>query len=66
MVDETILRLPAVMERTGLSRSSVYKLIAEGRFPKQVRLSKRSVGWLQSELNSWVRQQIVDSRNPED
>ncbi len=45
-----ILRLPEVLERTGMARSSIYLWIEEGRFPKQASLGARSVGWLESEI----------------
>ena len=59
----TILRLPAVKVRTGLSRSSIYLRISEGRFPKSVSLGGRAVGWIESEINVWLNQQIDNSRN---
>jgi prophage regulatory protein len=40
-----ILRRPEVQRRTGLSRSTIYGLMAEGLFPRPVRLGKRAVGW---------------------
>jgi len=46
----TILRLPSIKARTGLSRSSVYLRIAQGVFPKPVSLGGRSVGWPASEV----------------
>lgn len=57
-----ILRLPAVKARTGLSRSTVYLRISEGRFPKPVSLGGRAVGWIEAEINDWVTQQIKNSR----
>jgi prophage regulatory protein len=51
-----ILKLPTVKERCGLSRSSIYAFAKEGKFPSPVKLSKRSVGWLESEINSWLEQ----------
>jgi prophage regulatory protein len=50
----TVLRLPAVKHRTGLSRSSIYKFVAEGCFPQPVRLGARSVGWLEAEIDEWL------------
>jgi prophage regulatory protein len=50
----TVLRLPAVKSRTGLSRSSIYKFAAEGRFPRPICLGARSVGWLEEEINEWL------------
>lgn len=49
-----INRLPATIEQTGLSKSTIYKLIKEGKFPKPLKLSKRSVGWRQSDLDNFL------------
>jgi prophage regulatory protein len=59
---ETILRLPAVRERVGLSRSTVYEAIAKGRFPKPIKIGARASGWLSSEIDEWLRLQIERSR----
>jgi len=61
----TILRLPAVKARTGLSRSTIYLRIAEGSFPKPVSLGGRAVGWIEAEVNDWLKQQIEASRQAE-
>ena len=53
------LRLPEVMARTGLSRSTIHVWAAEGRFPKPVPLGERSVGWIESELEEWLRDRIA-------
>ncbi len=58
----TILRLPAVKQSTGLSRSTIYLRVAQGTFPRPVSLGGRSVGWLEHEVDEWVRQRIVESR----
>ena len=58
-----ILRLPEVKDRTGLSRSTVYLRISEGRFPTPISLGgRRAVGWLESEIENWLEQQIQNSR----
>ncbi|MCG7983779.1 helix-turn-helix transcriptional regulator [Candidatus Thiodiazotropha endoloripes] len=57
-----ILRLPTVKARTGLSRSTIYMRISDGRFPKPVSLGKRAVGWVEVEINDWLNQQIESSR----
>ena len=57
-----ILRLPTVKDRTGLSRSTIYSRISEGRFPKPVSLGARAVGWVEAEVNDWLNQQIEASR----
>ena len=58
----TILRLPVVTARTGLSRSTIYLRMAEGRFPKPVSLGGRAVGWIETEVEQWVEEQIRTSR----
>jgi prophage regulatory protein len=50
----SILRLPTVKARTGLSRSTIYLRIAEGSFPRPVSLGARAVGWVEAEVNGWL------------
>jgi prophage regulatory protein len=45
-----ILRLPKVLQATALSRSSIYVMMAEGRFPKPLKLGERAVGWPEAEI----------------
>lgn len=52
--NERILRRHEVEARTGLPRSSLYRLIAAGEFPRQRRLSESTVGWLESEISTWI------------
>ena len=59
----TILRLPQVKARTGLSRSTIYLRISEGTFPKPVSLGDRAVGWIELEIQEWLNQRIESSRN---
>lgn len=54
-ISDRILRLPAVLERTGLSRSTLYRRIQCGSFPAQVPISIRCAGWRESEINDWMR-----------
>lgn len=54
----TILRLPAVKARTGLSRSTIYLRVADGTFPQPVRLGRRAVGWVEAEIQQWLEQRI--------
>ena len=61
-VTPRILRRPLVQERTGLSRSSIYLRISEGRFPRPVSLGARAVGWLESEITEWLNRRIESSR----
>lgn len=58
----TILRLPTVQARTGLSRSTIYQRIAVGTFPRAVSIGARAVGWLESEIEDWLAKQVEQSR----
>lgn len=58
MPDESpdrILRIRAVLERTGLSRSTLYRKIQCGAFPKQVRIAERCAGWRESAVKEWLK-----------
>lgn len=57
MIDgpDRILRIKAVLARTGLSRSTLYRKIQNGSFPRQVRISTRCAGWRESAVNAWMR-----------
>ena len=57
-----ILRLPEVLARTGLSRSTVYELIAKRLFPHPVSLSIRAVGWIESEIENWIASRTAMDR----
>lgn len=49
-----VLRLPQVLAKTGLSRTTTYAMIAKGGFPAPIRLGPRAVGWLEAEVDSWL------------
>ncbi|WP_338012262.1 AlpA family transcriptional regulator [Pseudomonas mandelii] len=55
-----ILRMKMVVEITGLARSTVYKYIAEGIFPKPIPLGGRSVGWVESEVFAWIQARVAE------
>ena len=57
-----MLRLPEVVNRTALSRSQIYRLIELGTFPKQVALGERAAGWVEEEVDGWLRARIEMSR----
>ena len=48
-----LLRMGAVMQVTGLARSTIYKLIAEDKFPQPVQLTGRAVAWRRADLERW-------------
>lgn len=53
-----LLRLPAVMERCALGRSSIYAGVRNGTFVVPVRLSARAVGWREEEIDRWVSERV--------
>ena len=52
---DDILRINTVLKRTGLSRSTMYRKMENGTFPRNVRISTRCVGWRESAVNAWLR-----------
>jgi len=51
---DRILRIRTVLNRTGLSRSTLYRKISDGSFPHQVKIGERSAGWRESAINQWI------------
>jgi len=49
-----IVRLPVVMDMTGLSRTTIWRLERDGQFPKRRRLSANSVGWIMQSVQEWI------------
>ncbi len=58
---DRILRLKAVLETTGLSRSTLYRKIQAGTFPPQIRIATRCTGWRESAIAAWQRNPIFYS-----
>jgi prophage regulatory protein len=56
---QTILRLPTVKARTGLSRSTLYIHVSQGIFTKQVSIGERAVGWPECEVDAIVAARIA-------
>ncbi len=61
--DDKLLTMPEVEALTRLSKPTVYQMIRERRFPKQVRLGPNKVAWLRSEVLGWIGQR-ADAREP--
>jgi prophage regulatory protein len=62
-MSQQIIKLPEVINATGLSGSSIYRLITKSQFPKQIKLSERSSGWVKSEVDQWLNERIKASRS---
>lgn len=55
---DRFLRLPEVLKRTSLSRATLYRKIAAGTFPPQVKISERRCGWRESHVTAWYNSPI--------
>ena len=53
-------RLPKVKQTAGLGSSRIYELVAEGRFPKPVKLGPRASAWVSTEVLDWVAERIAE------
>lgn len=62
-MDFDYLRCAAVCKTTGLPKSTLYAKIAEGLFPKPIKLGKRAVGWLSTDVDDWKRRQLEASND---
>jgi prophage regulatory protein len=56
---DRIIRLKTVLDRTGLSRSTLYRKIGEGTFPQQVKISVHGTGWRESAINLWIADPVA-------
>lgn len=55
-----ILRLPRVIDRVGYSRSAIYAFVSKGGFPPPVKIGARAVGWLDSDIDAWISERVVN------
>ncbi|CNI88796.1 helix-turn-helix transcriptional regulator [Yersinia alsatica] len=58
MTNITLIRLPNVMQKTGLKKSWIYLLMKQGEFPQSVKIGARSVAWVENEVNNWVLDKV--------
>ena len=61
-MEHHILRLKDVIAMTGLSRSTIYLRMEQDKFPQQINLGSRAVGWISSEIKEWIEERIKESR----
>ena len=62
MKNYTLIKLPVVKQLTTFSRSTIYRLMSKGEFPKQIKLSERSSVWSLEEIYNWIEEK-KDARN---
>lgn len=58
----SIVRLPAVKDRTGLGRSTIYHGVKEGTFPAPIQLTARAVGWNAQDIDTWLAVRVAASK----
>ena len=58
----SILRLPEVSSRTGLSRSAIYEKMKKHQFPQSISLGDRAIGFVSAEIDDWIESRINESR----
>ncbi|MCX9070635.1 helix-turn-helix transcriptional regulator [Citrobacter portucalensis] len=61
-MSNTLIRLPEVQRRTGYSKAWIYRLISQKRFPSAIKIGSRAIAFIESEIDEWVNQRIVESR----
>lgn len=62
-INQSLIRLPEVLKRTGFGKARIYRLISEGRFPAPVKIGVRAVAFVESEVDEWIQSVIETSRN---
>ena len=62
-INQSLIRLPEVLKRTGFGKAWIYRLISEGRFPAPVKIGVRAVAFIESEVDEWIQSVIETSRN---
>jgi prophage regulatory protein len=62
----TIIRRRTVCQRTGLSGTTIWRLVKAGKFPAPIQLSKQAVGWIEHQVDAWIqaRAQVKDEGRP--
>lgn len=58
-----MIRLPTVIEQTGLSRSSIYLRMKNNKFPQSISLGDRAIAWLEEDINQWIEDKIIESKS---
>jgi predicted DNA-binding transcriptional regulator AlpA len=54
-----LLRMPEVCAKTSKSPSSIYSDIGSGRFPKPIKIGRRTSAWIESELDTWIEERAL-------
>ena len=61
-MSQSLIRLSEVIKRVGLCKAWIYKLIKQGKFPRPIKIGVRSIAFVESEVDDWIKQRIAESR----
>ena len=62
MQSTRLLRLPQVIDRTGLGKTKLYELQKDGLFPMRIKITAHAVAWIEEEVETWIAGKVADSR----
>lgn len=54
------LRLPAILDITGLNRATIYEMIDRGDFPRPCKIGARAIAWPETDLENWVKERLAE------
>ena len=60
--NQSLIRLPEVLKRTGFGKAWIYRLINEGLFPQPIKIGSRAIAFVESEVDEWIASAIERSR----
>jgi prophage regulatory protein len=58
-MNHRVIRLPEVIAKTGLGRTTVYRMESSGSFPQSISLGGKAVGWIEAEINAWIEARMA-------
>ena len=58
-----VLRLPEVIEKTGLGRTTLYNMSTAGKFPASISLGGKAMGWIEAEIDRWIEQRMAERQS---
>lgn len=62
MQSTRLLRLPQVIDRTGIKKTKLYELQKDGLFPMRIKITAHAVGWVEEEVDRWIAGRVAASR----
>lgn len=61
-----VIRLPDVVAKTGLCRTTIYRMESSGFFPKSVSLGGKAIGWIEAEVDKWIEARMAERQSTPD